>query len=485
MTILNSKSLDKQNTGELPLDSNNSYRAGTLVYTKISLFLLFAWLLWGDFCIVLTQMVFVNVLPLKLKILNPSNALIGILATTIPYAMSFFVNPIISFKSDRYRSRWGRRIPFIMFATPCIAIVLVLLGFSDEVSGKLYYFISSFMPKVSPFYVCLGVIASLLVCFHFFNSFIMSVYYYLFNDIVPQAYLSRFLALYRVVGTLTGASFSFFILQYAQTHMRTIFIVVGVLYFVAFTMVCFKVREGQYPPPAENTGHRIGLWASMRTYFKECFSHRFYWYFFLGNSCWWCASCIGVYEIFLNLSLGLNLNQIGKIQGISHFIAAALLYPAGMLADKIHPIRVMLLAKSFLLLVVPFGLVYLFYDFKPGTVFWISIVITAINLPFGVMYSASSLPMFMRLLPKERYGQFSSADAMLRATCVMVGGIAAGVFIDLMKHIHHGSDFCYRYIPLWTLLFEACSLIFLLLLYRKWKQYGGMNNYTPPTTWDS
>jgi hypothetical protein len=38
-----------------PVNEPGVFRAGTLVYTKMSLAVLFFWLLWGDFCYVLME----------------------------------------------------------------------------------------------------------------------------------------------------------------------------------------------------------------------------------------------------------------------------------------------------------------------------------------------------------------------------------------------------------------------------------------------
>jgi len=298
---------------------------------------------------------------------------------------------------------------------------------------------------------------------------------------VPQKFLARFLSLFRVVGVGSAALFNYFIFQYAETHMRAIFVGCAVIFFIAFTLMCFMVKEGRYPPPPKNIGNRKGIVASIQTYFTECFKLPFYWFFFLGNAFWQLAGCINTFSVFMYLSIGLNLVQVGKIVGISTAVSAILLYPAGILADKLHPIRVMIISKIVLTIITPVNVVFLFYDFTHRTAFLVCVVITSITLPLSILYSASSLPMFMRLLPKDRYGQFSSADAMIRAFSMIGGSILAGVFVDIMKRIHSGSDFCYRYIPLWTLFFEIISLIFLFLLYRKWKEYGGMKNYVPPS----
>ena len=52
--------------------------------------------------------------------------------------------------------------------------------------------------------------------------FISSVYYYLFNDVVPAAFLGRFVALFGIVGSGAGFVFNLLVFPYAQTHDQTI-----------------------------------------------------------------------------------------------------------------------------------------------------------------------------------------------------------------------------------------------------------------------
>ena len=88
-------------------------KCGTLQYTRRGLVTLFMWLLWGDFCFVCMEMVHPTVLPLTLKGLGASNVVISVFVTTIMNVMNFLVNPVVSFRSDRHRGRFGRRRPFL------------------------------------------------------------------------------------------------------------------------------------------------------------------------------------------------------------------------------------------------------------------------------------------------------------------------------------------------------------------------------------
>ena len=167
------------------------YHCGTLTYTKAGIFAIFAWLLWGDFCYTLMETVVPSVLPLKLKALGAPNWLMAMILSTIPSFFNMTICPYISFKSDRYRSRWGRRIPFIVATLPFLCIALVALGCSEDIS----LFLQKHMPALSgfaPTTITIALIAVFMAVFQFFNTFVSSVFWYLFNDVVPPQFLSRF-----------------------------------------------------------------------------------------------------------------------------------------------------------------------------------------------------------------------------------------------------------------------------------------------------
>ncbi len=87
------------------------YHCGPLTYTKAGLAILFAWLLWGDFCFTLMEAVVPNILPLKLKALGASNTTMAVILSALPSVLTMTICPYVSSTSDRHRGRWGRRIP--------------------------------------------------------------------------------------------------------------------------------------------------------------------------------------------------------------------------------------------------------------------------------------------------------------------------------------------------------------------------------------
>lgn len=458
------------------------FKVGTLSYTKAGLITVFLYLLWGDFCFTLMETVVPSVMPIKFNALGTPNWVLGLILTTIPNLMNTVINPFVSFWSDRFRSPWGRRIPFLAGATPFLVIFLILLGYSEPIAhwiGRTF-----FGGENANLTVILIVIGVFMVCFQFFNLFITSIYYYLFNDVVPDAFLARFMALFRMVGTAAGASYNYFVLKYAESHMQEIFLYSALLYLIAFVMMCWKVKEGKYPPPPANLDNRTGFLSNLKTYAKECFTHRFYWFFFLGNTCFAMTWVSGVYHLLTATRvIGLSLETLGKIGSVAAIVSLVLLYPAGIISDRYHPLRALLVSTILQTCMVPLTLLFYFnvHLLAPDTVLMIYIAFAMVGLPIGTLHNAAELPMFMRLLPGERYGQFCSANALVRSVGLMVGGLALGFFLDAVKVFDPTSpDKCYRFVPIWNGLWLVGASIFYFLLYREWKKLGGSTSYVPP-----
>lgn len=449
------------------------YTCGTLRYTTFGLFMVFFWLLWGDFTMCLMETVLPTILPLQLKSLGAPNMVMSVFLVTVPSVMNFCINPVISFRSDRHRGPWGRRIPFLLAPTPFIALVLVAIAFAPEI-GVWVHGLMSAHGSIGKNTVIIGVIGVLLVIFQFFNMFISSVYYYLFNDMVPAAYLARFMAAFRVVGTLAGMTFNYFVFPHAQTHMRFIFLGAAVLYFVGFMSMCFGLKEGKYPPPSALVGNRTGLLASFETYFRECFTHPYYLNMFAMSAFGQVAGACGFVGTLFCLHLGISLDQLGKFGTMMAIPGLLLMVPMGMLSDRIHPVRVLVGLGLFgpIMAIASFFFVH---DFQS------MVILTLIAFPIGQLQAAAAMPLNWLLFPKDQFGQFGSADAMARSIVTIVGSVVAGFFLDFMKKIYNGDEEYYRWMYIWSAVFASISYFFLWRVYKGWKAHGGRENYKAPS----
>jgi MFS family permease len=310
--------------------------------------------------------------------------------------------------------------------------------------------------------------------------FVGSVYWYLFNDVVPAAFLGRFMAWFRAVGTLSGALYNYFIFQFAQSHMREIYLGASVLYFVGFGLMCLMVKERDYPPP-DDAGLRPSLLRDIRTMARDCYTTRFYWDIFLATMFGAVGGSIGTFNVFFHLSLGLDLNQIGKLGGIGMVVVAGAMVFIGPLVDRWHPVRVMAYGTAAGAFIALNNWVWLFAEVPSSTFyFWAMVGV----LPFTVWHSAlagaAGLPREMMLFPRDRFGQFCGAQALVRSAGTMIGGLVAGYYIDLMKLRFPTGNYVYRWNFVWSGLFVLVAFAFHYRAYRAWKRLGAEEGYQPP-----
>jgi len=209
-------------------------------------------LLWGDFIFFLLDQDLPHIFPLKLKEMGAGDRTIMLLLKTIPSAMVFLIAPAISFHSDRHRGRWGRRIPYLVWSTPLVGLCMVLIGCHDDLAA---FFVgnadsvSVLGLSYSRAAVSLFLLCAMIVVFTFVNIFTNTIYWYLFNDIVPKEFMTRFMALFRIVMYLASMLYNRYILPDSLAHFRLLFIAGGIVYTVGFLLMFLLVREGKYPPP--------------------------------------------------------------------------------------------------------------------------------------------------------------------------------------------------------------------------------------------
>ena len=186
------------------------YACGTLNYTLRSLAAVFIWLMVGGMTLSVFTMLPGCMLPVKLQELGASDFQNSIILAVIGGTLNIIICPMVGFKSDRYRSRWGRRIPFILMSLPFISLSLILFGFGDRIGSWLAAATAGWV-DIAPVTMTIVVIALVMFMFQFANMYVNSVFWYIFNDVIPAQFFGRVMGAFQVASNAGIAAFNFFV----------------------------------------------------------------------------------------------------------------------------------------------------------------------------------------------------------------------------------------------------------------------------------
>ena len=182
-----------------------TWSVGTLTYTFGGLILLVVLLLAGDFAWSMRERSVFPLFQVLLRKYEASDLLSSLLLGSIPACMTVLLWPVVSVWSDRTRTRWGRRIPFLFIPTPLVAGAMAGLAYAPELGAWLQQAVGGGGNLKT--YI-LSVFGVFWILFEVFAMVTNSVFYGLVNDTVPRALIGRFYALFRMASLGAGVYFN-------------------------------------------------------------------------------------------------------------------------------------------------------------------------------------------------------------------------------------------------------------------------------------
>ena len=445
------------------------WRVGTLTYTRGGLGNVFAWMLWGDFCLTLMDFgVVPNLVPVQMRKHGASGMMIGFITGTVMEVMSTVMVAVVSTWSDRHRGPRGRRMPFLLWATPPLALCLVALGFSPQLAAWLKEAAPGLLAGINLGALTIGTMAVALTAYKFFDIFPQSVYYYLWPDVIPARLMGTFTALFRVVGTLGTMLFNWKLIGYVETQPQWICLFAAGLYLFSFLMLVFMVREGDYPPPEPPPQ---GTWperaaTTVRRYLRECFSHAFYWKIYLFNLLFVCG--LAPFRQFLIVyakeTLHIDVDRFGNAMFWKDVVLLFVFLALGRIVDRVHPLRAGIVA-GVAMCAAGLGAFWFIRDAHSFMV-WAIVVYAAVAI-----FQVSTMALGPRVLPQKQYGQFVSAVAVVWRLGLAVTMPLAGWLFDTIG---------YHYVSAWFAGFTFLSTVLIVMVYVDWKRLGGDEHYVAP-----
>jgi len=392
----------------------------------------------------------------------------------LPTVIGMFLGPIVSFRSDRLRSRWGRRIPFLLIPTPVAALSMMALAACPQLGQALDHALGKHSPGIDR--CVLSIFTVFWTMFEISAIVAGGVLGGLIADVVPRPFLGRFFGLFRIVSLGVGAMFNFWLLGTADSHAGAIFIGMGAIFGVGFTVMCLRVKEGTYPPPEEiEKDHRDrGIIHAIRAvndaikvYFGECFALSYYRWFFVATML---ASLVfypfNGFSIYYKTQVGMSLDTMGRLTALSYVISICLAYPLGSLVDRFHSLRVGLVALTLATFSQIYGAVFVHNSLTFG------IALVAHTVLSGTYFTASA-SMGQALLPRLKFGQYASAGGLVLSWGTILASILVGQMLDRSGHI-------YRLTFVAGSLFGIAALVAMWMVYRQFMAMGGPRNYVAP-----
>ncbi len=459
------------------------YECGTLRYTLGGVVGACALIMLGFFCMNFVGAAVIGMIPVHLKGLGASNANIAFIMTTIGGIFNLTVCPAVSFKSDRYRGkRWGRRCVFIIGTLPMYCAAVFLFAGADTI-GSWIAKAAGFAPAT----VTIMVFAVIMAMYQFFYMFVASVIYYIYNDIIPTRFLARVVGMTQVGAVAASAVFNLFFFRYTETHFSQLMIMVGCVYAVGTTLMCFLLKEPQLPPlDAAESSESRGI-RGVFTFMRESFSHRFYVCGFLGTAFFSASLGISTFLIFFFRDMKLDLAAVGRINGISGMAGMVLglvLATCGtILVDKWHPVRMHVFGMAMLLVIPLLNCRWLFISPGAELFFEFYLIENIIAIFLTAAVNLAGMPALIMMFPKSRFGQFCSARAMFTSLSGLLLGFLLGVAIDAAKNFCADENFVYRFLWCWRLFWGTLGAFFLIKMYVMYQKLGGVKSYRAPATW--
>lgn len=443
--------------GSAAAEKPKIFRVGTLRYTQQQLYVLFFWLMWNDFTLMLLEdpNQFGSLLQIGLGATMTQVSIFGTITTLV----TFWINPVFSTWSDRTRTPWGRRRPFLFATTPPLAALIAIIPYMPT----LYHYLLRYHWAVAlfkhiPLHMNGGVfmIGLVSIPLAIVNAMVLAIFSYLYWDVVPQEVLARFGAIQKIVLSVLGLGWNFFVLGLAQHHMKAVCVGIASFALFAYLLSVWKVKEGEYPPPDK---HKTGGWlAPLRSYFVECYSDPYYLWIFFGLVLYRLAGAGGfLTQKYIFYGLHLTWDTVGKLNCAPMVLAIVLGFFFGTLTDRLHPVRVF----PWTIALWAFTSLCSYFFITGAWSYLICTCMTQVAIfAYGIVYGA----LLPEIYPMEKLGQFCSACVLAQTAVGLGTSIPLGLFFDWI-----GSE---RFPYLWSSIFlfgSAAAFFKVLDNYKKRK----------------
>jgi len=368
--------------------------------------------------------IFNNYVPIFLKEeFALSATAIGFVMTWDNY-LNMFIQPIVGERSDRTRTRIGRRKPWMLVGAPLAAIFFIGIPLANTVIMIM-------------FAILLTNVAMAL-----FRSPTIA----LLGDLFPSSQRSTANGIINLMGGL-GTIIAFLIggVLYGLGRI-TPFVFGSVVMLAAIVVVLLFIREPEYPPEDDEKDTKHGFLSNLGEVLKA--SDRSGLYILLAILCWflgynaletWISS-------FGKFQLGIEEGRMSILTSSMALTFVIFAVPSGLLATRFGRKRVIMVGIGGMVVLTLYGLIVnnlgmLLMLLIPAGIFW-------------ALINVNSLPMVYDVGGDARIGAFTGMYYLAANLAAVGGPQGVGVLIDLTQEN-------YRIMFLFSAVFMVLAGVFM------------------------
>jgi len=409
-----------------PLRAHPRWQAGTLRYGAWGLAALTGWLLVGELGIAVRERWAGPIGLVVLRHVGASATTTALLLSTVPALIGLLVVPAIGLRSDRCRSRWGRRRPFLLVSAPLGALAMLCVAAAPTLAAHLHALLGGWSPGLRA--LDLGFFCLFWTLFDAAAMTTVALFGGLVADVVPHGLVGRFYALVRVVGLSVAIGFNMTVFAVSEAWLTEILVAIAVVFGLAIPLMCLMVREGTYPPPLppdDTVAGRRGF-----TQLAQCCAQRRHLWAFAAFAL--AAVTFGPFNTFSQhyaLDLGLSRAELGELTATGYAVSIGAAIVIGWLADRCGAVRV---AAAMMLLYCALALGgWLLVD---GGAAFRRFYVAHVIVSGAWFTAAAALP--LAVFPRAEFVRYNASKDILVAFANILAASSIGPLLD-----HSGSDY--------------------------------------------
>jgi len=381
-----------------------------------------------------------NIIPLILKDTFQLNAAMTGLVMGIDNMLALFMLPLFGMLSDKTKTRFGRRMPYIVIGTLVAALLMNVLLIAERRVNLLFFMI---------------ILCLLLIAMCTYRSPAVA----LMPDVTPKPLRSKANAIINLAGAVGGALLLFgtkpLIGDSDNPDYTLLFLVISVLMVVCVGILFFSINEPKAVSEAQEIERQLegeseqdeDAGTDERMPKPVLIS---FWLILLSIFLWFMGynAVTSTFTRYAEVEWHITVGDSSRVLLIANIAAIASYLPVGMIATKFGRRKTIL--GGIVMLAAAFGICLIFTSFNP--LIYVFFSLAGIGWAF---INVNSYPMVVEMSRGANIGRYTGFYYLASMLAQSVTPFFSGLFIDA---------YGYRTLMPYGCLFVAASFVTMLLV---------------------